>query len=191
MKSITKKTLDFDREEYRESVFARDETPLDPAPCDCALCAFLRVVETETGEKLRVDPHDPDIATALCRCANWRAKFTGDYEKKVSVFLAAAELRGISCGWELEEGVFYISGPLGPAASAHDPYDQLWEQLNEEINNMRWDGNWDGLVKQPLAWFLLQATANIKKRVPGWSVCEACKCPRSESGCAVCDYNEE
>ena len=118
------------------------------------------------GEKFPLSHTDPDGAVRLAELANLTAKFTGDYEPKVIAFTAAAMLNGVKSGWG-DDGCFFIEGPSGLPASAHDPYYQLWEMIREHcphINDQDWEQPWDGKNRQEWAFEIARVMPNIRKR---------------------------
>ncbi len=122
------------------------------------LCEVRAELEDFWGKPFPLSPVDPDGAVRLAEWANWTAKQTGDYTCKVLAFAAAAALPGVGSGWGTDEygdDVFYIQGPIGPSASAHDPYGELYMALREiaprQADNT-WSEPWDGVVRQPWAY---------------------------------------
>lgn len=130
------------------------------------LLAEVRIrVEAAVGDEFPVSHLDPDGAVCLARVANYLAKQTGDWETKAMAFAAASCLPGVVSGWRT--GVFFVEGPLGLPASAHDPYGELiwWlDQVNPGANHSSWPEEWDGYYRQPFCWEIASGLILRRKR---------------------------
>lgn len=129
------------------------------------LLAEVRVaLENEWGVKFPLSHVDPDGAVRLAEWANWSAKRTGRWDLKARAFVGAAMLPGVEAGWS--DDVFYIQGPVGPQASAHDPFDEIWDLLEElapELNHAVFPHGWDGVHRQPWAFHIAEMLPAVRE----------------------------
>lgn len=130
------------------------------------LLSAKKEIEEFTGEPFPLSHIDPDGAVALARAANYMAKTTDNYTAKVKAFAGAAMLKGVESGWG-DDGCFYISGPLGQEASAHDPYGDLYNllsELDQTIANQQWPKPWSGKIRQPYAFEIAKGIPKRRER---------------------------
>lgn len=126
-------------------------------------------LEYDTGKSFPISHIDPDGAVRLAEWANLTAKRTGDYDLKVIAFVAAAMLPGVKSGWG-EDGCYFIEGPMGLPASAHDPWGELYECLDRScpnIQNNTWPFEWDGKARQYYAYEIAEKMPAIRRRYLG------------------------
>jgi hypothetical protein len=104
-------------------------------------------IEAATGVELPVSPWCPDGAVLIAEAANAAAKITDDYAPKVAAFVAAAQIRGVRCGWG-EDGCWYLAGPLQGPVCAHDPYGEIASHLPAHLARAQWPDPWDGVIRR-------------------------------------------